>query len=398
VDSVHELSRRYFALQLDCPLLENDLCIAYDHRPMVCREHHVTSPAERCAVAHLKNVDAIAPPLDMTAALARMTGALFDEEPRTIPLPLTLEYAERHSAALRQQWDGRELLNSLVAALDPPHQAALAERRTDKPAADAPRSAAADRMPLPMVTADICLDVAGRRLNARLEVPAGPTPMRDLVPIARRLVGVSVSAVAEDAAAEGRTISCKAGCGACCRQLMPLTVPEAYLIRDLVERLPESRRSAVRARFNAARQRLQEAGMLAALEQPQPLAAGERMPDGETYRRLGIACPFLEAESCSIYEERPLVCREYLVVSPAEHCTRPREAGVEVLHPYLPVWWAFSRAGAPRADDRADWVPLILAPSWAETHAEATSHASGPEQLRALFAELTARDVPLAPV
>ena len=39
-------------------------------------------------------------------------------------------------------------------------------------------------------------------------------------------------------------------------------------------------------------------------------------------------CPFLEEESCSIHPDRPLVCREYLVTSPAELCAGPTQEGV----------------------------------------------------------------------
>ena len=37
---------------------------------------------------------------------------------------------------------------------------------------------------------------------------------------------------------------------------------------------------------------------------------------GREYFQLGIPCPFLEEESCSIYHDRPITCREYLVTSP----------------------------------------------------------------------------------
>jgi hypothetical protein len=33
------------------------------------------------------------------------------------------------------------------------------------------------------------------------------------------------------------------------------------------------------------------------------------------YFLQGVACPFLEAESCGIHPDRPLACREYLVTS-----------------------------------------------------------------------------------
>ena len=49
-------------------------------------------------------------------------------------------------------------------------------------------------------------------------------------------------------AARGEAISCKAGCGACCRQLVPVSETEAHHLRDVVEAMPEPRRAAVTAR------------------------------------------------------------------------------------------------------------------------------------------------------
>ena len=100
----------------------------------------------------------------------------------------------------------------------------------------------------------------------------------------------------------------------------PLALPEARRIRDLVEGLPEPRRTRVKERFAAARARLADAGLLASLEGPQTVGPRETLQHGEAYFALGVACPFLEDESCSIYEERPLICREYVVVSPPERC------------------------------------------------------------------------------
>lgn len=47
----------------------------------------------------------------------------------------------------------------------------------------------------------------------------------------------------EQAAAGGRVVSCRKGCGACCRQLVPLAWSEAYQPGELVNALPEPRRT-----------------------------------------------------------------------------------------------------------------------------------------------------------
>jgi Fe-S-cluster containining protein len=69
----------------------------------------------------------------------------------------------------------------------------------------------------------------------------------------------------------------------------------------------------VRARFADSLRRLDEAGLKARLAE-----AGDAGAQGATVRTLsleafalGIACPFLEDEACSIYADRPLACRQH---------------------------------------------------------------------------------------
>ena len=119
--------------------------------------------------------------------------------------------------------------------------------------------------------------------------------------------------------AHGGRISCCKGCGACWIQLVPISEAEARRIAKLVESLPEPRRSQVKARFEDAAKRLAEAGLLKAS------AAGTLVSRRLPRVRLGIfrqaiPCPFLEDEACSIYPDRPITCREFLVTTPAIYC------------------------------------------------------------------------------
>src|SRR5439155_26393738 len=171
----------------------------------------------------------------------------------------------------------------------------------------------------------------GERVEGEIPVPTEPTAPRELLPVFRALADTIVEIAVRAVERRGQTVSCRAGCGACCRQLVPIAPLEARLLAELVESLPEPRRSAIEARFAAARERLAEAGLLDKIEHP------ERYPDadlhalGLEYFALGIACPFLEDESCSIYEERPIACREYLVTSPAERCARPSAGAIDIV-------------------------------------------------------------------
>jgi len=222
--------------------------------------------------------------------------------------------------------------------------------------------------------------IAGRKLHQEMTVPTGPTQPRELLPLFQSLADAVVDLSVKAMEDRGERLSCKKGCGACCRQLVPVTESEARRIGDLVQQLPEPRRSVIRQRFVDARQRLDAAGLLEPLLAPIRRSEGERQRLGLDYFEQHIACPFLEEESCSIYLDRPIRCREYLVTSPAENCARPTAETVKPIHIPLPIWNA-----AARLDDPGRWVPLSLAPEWAESHPQVTPPRPGPELLRAFM-------------
>jgi Fe-S-cluster containining protein len=215
-----------------------------------------------------------------------------------------------------------------------------------------------------------------------------------MLPVFRSIAEVVIDQGVKKAEAAGEKVSCKKGCGACCRQLVPISEMEARQIRDLVDELPEARRSEVRARFADARRRLQEAGLLDKLEHPERFQDGELRPLGLQYFAQGIACPFLAEESCSIHPERPIACREYLVTSPAEECARPNPESVRCVPLAGKVSNAVIRLAGQRSERFIPWVPLILAPDWAEAHPEEPPPRPGPEFVRAVFENLTGGKVP----
>jgi Fe-S-cluster containining protein len=249
------------------------------------------------------------------------------------------------------------------------------------------------------VTAEVNMMIGTRRLQAKMSVPAGPTRLMELLPIAQNLANAVVAAAVEDVVEQGETVSCKKGCGACCRQLVPISQVEARRIRDLVQELPEPRRSQIRARFAEAREALRKSGLLEQLEARERWAPDGVETIGVDYFRLGIACPFLEDESCSIHADRPVTCREYLVTSPAEHCARPTRESVQTVRIPLKVWTAVARFDKlPPGERFIRWVPLILAPEWADAHPEETPPRPGPELLKELFEHLSGEKVPAPPV
>jgi Fe-S-cluster containining protein len=183
-------------------------------------------------------------------------------------------------------------------------------------------------------TADVAtihLQVFGEEYTFPVPLRLGERTLSDLLPAAREVTRQVTEQAAARARAAGKQVSCRAGCAACCRQLVAISVVEAQALAEYVASLPGERQAAVRARFADALRRLEAAGLLDPAEPRggRALLAADVAGRSETIREVarryfhqGIACPFLEDESCGVYEHRPLVCREYNVTSPAEQCSR----------------------------------------------------------------------------
>jgi len=219
---------------------------------------------------------------------------------------------------------------------------------------------------------DIALNTPAGRLTSTVEVPTGLVPVSAIVPLMRRL-GEEAQALEEQQIVEaGRSISCKKGCAACCRMLVPLSAPEAFALRDYVQTLPEAERQRIHRRLEETETALSKEGLWPKLiemgETTEPPDDAALEPINRAYYALRLPCPFLEQEVCSIYEQRPAACRELLVTSPAEWCkdlvanpVQPIPVPVRI-GPALGLLWGELTGTPPRL------IPLATAVAWAERH------------------------------
>ncbi|QEH32576.1 Flagellin N-methylase [Aquisphaera giovannonii] len=235
------------------------------------------------------------------------------------------------------------------------------------------------------VSAKVAFRIADSDVQAELTVPSGRVPPGAVLPVLHMLEAIVIEAAEARLEGEGRRIACRAGCGACCRQLVPVSEVEARHLAGLVAAMPEPGRSAVRARFDAALARLAESGLIDALRGLDSVPREEREAVGLAYFSLGIPCPFLEDESCSIHEQRPLVCREFLVTSDPVHCSDPAAARVRGVQ--LPVHLSNLLARLPDPSGRgpSPRVALPLIMEFVETHPDELPRRPGPEWVDAVF-------------
>lgn len=206
------------------------------------------------------------------------------------------------------------------------------------------------------------LKFGGSEREIKLQLPQQPVTRLGLLPVLQDFDNQLVDLAAQESQRQGKMISCCAGCGACCRQLVPISEPEAFHLARVVEQMPEPRQSLVRQRFAEALQVFRQSGLLDRIQRILETAEGSTRAElGLAYFRHAVACPFLEEESCSIYPDRPLGCREFLVSSPAENCLNPSPEGIDRVPLPGELSAAFYRFGPGGETQPPRWLPLILA-------------------------------------
>jgi Fe-S-cluster containining protein len=80
------LARRYLALDLPCPFLDEGACSIYSDRPASCRQHCVSTPADLCVDPFEKNVRQIPVWPLVRDRLVRDCARITGEPPRMLPL------------------------------------------------------------------------------------------------------------------------------------------------------------------------------------------------------------------------------------------------------------------------------------------------------------------------
>jgi len=252
------------------------------------------------------------------------------------------------------------------------------------------------------ISGNIGLTIHGIPMEFDLTVPAKPVKPQRMLPIFQQMANTMVDFSIEGVKAEGESISCKASCGACCRQSVPIAESEIYHIADFVESMPEPRRSVIKKRFADGAEHFHKTGWFDRTIDLRKTAA-EKGPEQTmkewveivlSYFREQVACPFLENESCSIHEVRPVACREYMVVSPAQNCSDLSPSNVRGVNLLIKPSQALNKLGVSGRLDSIGFPVLIRALELAEMFPENFPEKTGPEWMKDFFTELAESDIP----
>ena len=237
------------------------------------------------------------------------------------------------------------------------------------------------------------ISVAEKQAEIQIDVPAGKVKLQRMLPFLQELTNMFVQNFVRKTEKDGRRISCKAKCGACCRQLVPISKIEAYHLSKLVRNLPALEKKKISKRFEKAVEQLESIGWMAKMRGVADLSFDERQTLGIEYFQQGIPCPFLENESCSIHKDRPLVCREYLVTSPAENCASPSGETIDMVPVQPKLSPTLNKLSAEIiGDGEPGYIPLVNTLEWTRERPDLQPAKTGREWVEMIVGNMGSSD------
>jgi Fe-S-cluster containining protein len=230
---------------------------------------------------------------------------------------------------------------------------------------------------------DIEPDLSGPLAGARIAVSDMPAGLCDLVPLARALAWRIIDDATGQARDSGDNVPCAKGCAACCSYLVPLSAPEALCMgRELGSLAESSDQITARALTDAA-------GKILASWHESPFAqddsgdssdGGDIEAVGRWYASLELPCAFLSEGACTIYDKRPLACREHAVLGTSAHCQGFSPDRGSRLELPVNILDALGQVAADLEQTEVQAVMMPLVPFWYEENRHRTLQTwDGPE-------------------
>jgi hypothetical protein len=82
------------------------------------------------------------------------------------------------------------------------------------------------------------LEFVDRTISASVDLPTSPVTRTELLPVLQGFTNAIVGLAEARASEAGLAVSCRKGCGACCRQLVPVAEPELRHLAEVVAAMP----------------------------------------------------------------------------------------------------------------------------------------------------------------
>jgi Fe-S-cluster containining protein len=228
-------------------------------------------------------------------------------------------------------------------------------------------------------------------VTPRLQVALSEKPvgLADMVPFMHTLADEIIGLAVKKAEARSERISCGEGCGVCCCQLVPLSAPEVLFIVKRLREMPLPERALILQRFETIEKRMEESGLKSRVCSLAD-ADADNNAVARDYFHLGESCPFLAGHSCSIHAWRPIVCREFNVLSDPALCADPFVNKLRTVPLFRRPSSLLALLASQVAGTPAGLVPMPLMFDWYESNKELGTRTWPAEMLIKKLLEITA--------
>jgi Fe-S-cluster containining protein len=191
----------------------------------------------------------------------------------------------------------------------------------------------------------------------KMEVPDSEIRLMEFIPLMYQLY----DKIIESELGKYRDVSCRKSCGECCKQLVPIIIPEAFFLNDLMKSFSHKKQVQINGRFTRILNTIKTAGFFDDLKNP----ARNRNIDVD-YFHLKVKCPFMEDDLCMIYKSRPFACREYYVTTNPEYCAEPYQNEITKIKIKRNIGSMMAAFTARLYLSPPVPIPLIFIPNWVQ--------------------------------
>lgn len=116
-ESLKSISNWYQKMNIKCPFISENSCSQYDARPLVCREHLVTSPAKACQPTSEMLTNVVELPISTAETLMEISNRLESKENEAIILPLAMIWCNSNAHRGEQKYPTALLAQELIKAV-----------------------------------------------------------------------------------------------------------------------------------------------------------------------------------------------------------------------------------------------------------------------------------------
>ena len=216
------------------------------------------------------------------------------------------------------------------------------------------------------------LDIIGQPTRFSICIAQKQARLSDITPLARMLSTKLAIMVLNKLHSNGEFVPCHKGCSACCNYLIPLSVPEAFHLREEVLAMPTEQGRAVSQSFlDTAKIILNEKPKKFDINESAETSCQIQINElSKWYASLKLACPFLSNNLCTSYEHRPIACREHIVTDSTLLCDDEWSDESQIVQMPISILNCLGQLAAELEQSDIEAVILPLALPWVQENIE----------------------------